>query len=244
MEISEYRNNLCEANQRLLEEIEKTLPVIFEKSNKKCWQAGIRKQQKCAVVYCMNYFSNDKIAHELLHIRMGLILGDNGIMLKKCGKNPILKMLFNNQNNAASQILNAYEHLVIFKQYLAMGFDRNEFFEDQSSHDYDNFICKLRTKGIRTSGKISVQDFMKVFACLFSYLFFPIDDRFCEQLSEIKKAERELFGMLQSFKKQLLNIPINDKGRVQIQKVYSTFMYSLDKYIMKNCDTNDPIFKI
>ncbi|MGN1375496.1 MAG: hypothetical protein ACI4V5_02960 [Prevotella sp.] len=245
MQISEYRNNLCVENQILLAKIEKQIPVVFEKSERNCWQASIRKSKGYAVVYCMDYFSDNKIAHELLHIETDLIMGDNRIMLNKCGKNPILHWLFLNENNdAASQILNAYEHLVILPKYEKMGFDKNDFFEDQKANRYEDFVNKVEQRGIRKpNGKISCQDFIIAFVCIMSYLFWPIDDRFNRQLAILKKSEKELFGIFKSFKDQLIKVPINKKGRQSIQLVYAWFMTTLDKYITKNCDTNEDFYK-
>lgn len=178
MEISEYRNYLCEQNQQLLAKIELQIPVVFQKSETNCWQASIKKSEGHAVVYCMDYFADNKIAHELLHIQNDIVMSDNGIMLSKCGKNGILRWLFlNKENDAASQILNAYEHHVIFPKYIQMGFDKNDFFEDQSATTYDNFIQRISQEGIRnTNGKIPCGNFITMFSCTVSYLFFPIDD--------------------------------------------------------------------
>jgi hypothetical protein len=243
IEISEYRNHLCEANRSLLAEIEEKIPVVFEKSNDDCWLATIRKTENCGVVYCKEPFADNKIAHELLHIKMGLIMGDNSIMLQKCDNNALLKWLFI-ENNAAPQILNAYEHLVILPMYENMGFDKNDFFEDQDVNSYEEFIDKQGAEGIRHNGKISVKDFITLFACTMSYMFFPIDNRFQPQLSVIKRTERDLYSMFKNFKIKLQKTPLNNQGKKQIQKVYSDFMGLLDRFIMRNCDTNNDFFRM
>lgn len=245
MDISEYRNRLCDANKKLLTEIEGKIPVKFEESNKDYWQAGIRKEENCGVIYYKEPFSDCKIAHELLHIKIGLIMGDNGIMLCYCGKNALLNWLFlNKDNDAASQILNAYEHLAIFPLYKNMGFDKDEFFEDQNENSYNEFIKKLDAEGIRNNGKISIDNFITIFSCLISFLFYPIDDRFKTHLAIIKNRERELYGIFKNFRDQLQKLPLNKTGRKQIQIVYTSFMITLDKFIMKNCDTDNDFFKM
>ena len=119
------------ANQKLLAEVVSFTPVKFTLWEEDYFACQVHKDEQgnqCeAEVFYKEPLEQAKIVHELLHAKTSLILGDNGIMYDIPDQTRIFQYMMDKNN--ASAIVNACEHVIFFPDYLAMGFEEADSFE-------------------------------------------------------------------------------------------------------------------
>ena len=104
MNEQELRNWLNPANQQLLTELEGIIPVHFTLWERNCHGCQVHKAENDVQhpveveVFYRNETSQAKIAHEMLHARTCLILGDGISLYDVDNKTPVYERLLNNGN--------------------------------------------------------------------------------------------------------------------------------------------------
>ncbi len=229
----------------LIDEIEKTIPVIFTSWEKEYSASKIHKENGVgkpisAEVYYKHNPSCPEIAHELLHIKTSLILGDNSIMLD----NKRFCILFDKK--FCEDFINQSEHVLFYKDYLSMGYPSVEFYEqiEDSGQQYLNI---LERNGFRTNGKItewSLTAFVKL--CVL-YLSFPIDNRFKTQKKSLKHIESTLYKVVDDYFKSLSGIHIVPTDRDKAEGLFESFANNIVAWIdshKKSMDINNFFFVV
>lgn len=214
----EIRNRLNDQNRRLLDEIEESISVRFEEWDKDFYAGKISKSEECGVVYCKPDLHQAKIAHELLHIKTGYSLGDDNVMLvmARQSSNPIVRMIIT--DDLCEGLLNQAEHYLFFEEYLNMGYNATDFFENlrlqMEAEQWKETIIK---HGIGNNGTYTTTEIYSYLAVLILFLLYPVKGQYAHQYKKVSKAVPELSTAMDRFKGELgaIRIDSEEKGRMQ-----------------------------
>lgn len=226
-----FRDKLCVKNVALLQEIEKIHPVRFEKWDQQNWGAKFSIKENVGIVFHPTIFSDAKAAHELLHLKMNIIMGDNRILLEEALKYPPhLPKLF--QFEVVQHFLNSYEHKKMFEEYLSMGFDANDFFEKAEQSDFfQNFVDKIWKEGLTDrSNNYHTDTLGQYICCIISYISYPLDSRWKKELKRLDRADKTLYKIILDYWNKILGISLNNAGKAIINKEHINFIAVMKKW--------------
>lgn len=229
---AEIRGGLDDNNQHLVSEIEKLIPVRFTVWNETYYECHVHKNNgelAEAEIKCKEPISQAKIAHELLHAKISLVLGDIGIMYTIDNPNDFFNAMMAIEN--ASMINNACEHLMSYPEFIDMGYDEAEFFE--SPEDIDarrQEIDKLYRNGLKDNGHYESRKVFSYLALLFSFLFYPNEDTFKREVKKLQKIDIKLYVIVNKLRLDCKELAIESDNREFIQNAYYNFAISLNKW--------------
>lgn len=232
----QVRSWLDKNNQTLISEIEMSVPVKFTHWDKDYFACQVHKNEEgepCEVeVYYKEPLSQEKIAHEFLHAKTSLILGDNAVMFAV--ENQCVPFKFMMQIENASNIVNACEHNMFFPDYLEMGYKEEDSFEQPKELDkkYEE-IEFLVTNGLKENGHYSIKRVFDYFGLVFTFLFYPNDDRFRRQVKQLRKVDVPLFLKLKKLKDDCSDILIEPGNKDFVQNAYFEFATDMNKWFAK-----------
>lgn len=214
----EIRNSLNDQNRRLLDEIEKSISVRFEEWDKDFYAGKISKSEGCGVVYCKPDLHQAKMAHELLHIQTGYSLGDDNVMLVMARQsgNPFVEMIIT--DDLCEGLLNQAEHYLFFEEYLNMGYNAIDFFENlRLQTEAEQWKEAIIKHGIGNNGTYTTTEVYSYLAVLILFLLYPVKRQYVHQYKKVSKAVPELSIAMDRFEGELRAIRIDsqDKGRMQ-----------------------------
>jgi hypothetical protein len=214
----EIKNSLNDENKRLLDDIENFISVRFEVWDKDFYAGKISKSEGCGVVYCKPDLHQAKIAHELLHIKTGYSLGDDNVMLGMAHKsgNPIVRMIIT--DDLCEGLLNQAEHYLFFEEYLNMGYNATDFFENlRLQTEAEQWKEAIIKHGIGNNGTYTTTEVYSYLAVLILFLLYPVKRQYAHQYKKVSKAVPELSIAMDRFEVELRAIRIDsqDKGRMQ-----------------------------
>lgn len=223
----------------LCKEIRKIVPLIFEQQDQKSYNAEIIKKSNgeeypiSAVVWYYEPLSLPKIAHELYHVKTGLILGDISIMVPGPSNDYYTKKLLNHR--FCQEMLNQTEHCIFYPYYKAHGYPAEEFYEVINPEPYFDILAEIEKKGIkRPDGKFVFQNVMDYLKLIVLFLFFPIDSRFSNQIRRLKHIDTDLFSIFKIFKNTITGLAIIPNNREILQTAYASLLTSIDDWSLKH----------
>lgn len=232
--MSNFREQLCANNIALLTEIEKKIPVIFEEWDKKYWSATIR-DSGVGVVYHPLIFSDAKAAHELLHIKIGLIMGNNKVLFDEAIKrvSSIPSFLFLFQHDVCQYFLNSYEHMKIFQEYLDMGFESSDFFENDGHDEGINtpFFDVINKGGLSLKGEYKIALLGQYICTTIAHMSYPFDNSKKKGLKILERTEKPLFKIIKNYWDKILSLPLTDEGKTKMDEEHKNFIKSMEKWI-------------
>ena len=236
MDNLEIRNKLNAQNLNLLQEIESTmLPVIFEEWSNNHYASKIAKSQSCGVVYCRPDLNQAKIAHELLHVKTGFLLGDCIIMLQIVGQCnvPLAELIIH--DSFCEGLVNQTEHYLFYNEYLAMGYNTADFFESHAvPQSAQLWIDQFEKKGLGSNGiynKTEVHAFLSVLILLMLY---PVKGQYKHQLKRLSKVNPALFDIMKRYVNSLNNIKLTANDRNKLQDAYKDLANSIISWVGAN----------
>jgi hypothetical protein len=219
---------LFDANiKELVAEIRSTVPLDFVEHDNHEYSAIIRKNSEtgepCScVLWYYEPLNLAKIAHELYHLKIGLMLGDNTVMLDYSNMNGIVQMLFCKQ--FCTGFLNQCEHFLFYPLFHAQGYDNKDFFESFEPEIYEPIFNKLVGQGLkRSNGEYTLNDVSNYMRLLALYMFFPFDNRFNSHKKALKRLQPEIFSIFNTFLNGLRTIHIIPQDRDKLQSLYMHF---------------------
>lgn len=232
----DVRDWLDEANKQLLAEIEKTTPVKFTFWTENHFGCQVHKDEngvQCEVeVYYKEPLSQAKIAHELLHAKTSIVLGDNAIMFVI--ENQTIPFIYLMKNENASQIVNACEHVIFFPDYLDMGYQEDDSFEPpQNLAKSFATIDELSAYKLKENGNYSIKKVFEYLALSFSFLFYPNEKRFKKQVKTLKQIDYPLFSIMNNLRRACTDCTIVPENKDFIQESYFDFANGLNKWFDK-----------
>jgi hypothetical protein len=228
----EIRNSLSEQNKRLLEEIEKSIPVRFEEWDKDFYAGKISKSEGCGVVYCKSDLHQAKIAHELLHVKTGHSLGDNNIMLvmARQSRNPFVRMIIT--GNLCEGLLNQAEHYLFFEEYLNMGYNATDFFENlRLQSEAEQWKETIIKRGIGNNGTYTITEIYSYLGVLMLFLLYPVRRQYARQYNKVSRAVPELSAAMERFVGELRTINPETQERERMQATYEALAGDIIRWV-------------
>ena len=228
MTSDEARSTLDEGNSKLLERIEKLLPVEFLDKGGTEYNSVIRKSNPIhAEVWFYTPLSQEKLAHELLHVHLASVLGDCSCLLYADPTCIFTTCLFTEQ--FCTDLLNQSEHVITYPLYLKMGYEPLKFVESiKDAHDSEYQLILLH--GVQRNGVYSsrnVDCFIRL--CVY-YLFFTIDNRFKQKCKALKDIDKTLYQVVENYHSALKTITIKPQNRNKLQNIYKSFRNNLTRW--------------
>lgn len=232
----EIRNWLDPEIKKLLAEVEAIVPVKFTLWDEDYFACQVHKDTngvQCeAEVFFKEPPSQPKIAHELLHAKTSLILGDNGIMFSVQNQCALFPHFLSHHN--ASNIVNACEHNIFFPDYLDMGYAEDDSFEQpQDLEKRMKDISALETHGLKEDGHYSSEKVFMYLGLVFSFLFYPGEKRFKKVVKRLRKIEVSLFTIMMNLKKDCSDLVIVPENKDFLQQSYFEFGEKMNAWMTK-----------
>jgi len=232
----EIRNSLDTAIKILLSDIEASVPVKFTKWNNDHFACQVHKNangEQCeAEILYKEPLEQAKLAHELLHVKTSIILGDNSIMFSV--ENPC--QLFTNflSLENASNIVNVCEHVIFFPDYLDMGYEEEDSFEKPTDLDKSlKELIFLESHGLKEDGHYSSDKLFLYLSLVFSFLFYPNENRFKREVKRLRKINLPLFTIIKNLKAACSDLEVIPENRDYIQEAYREFAEKMNEWMTK-----------
>lgn len=234
MEEEHLRKDLDSQNKTLLSEIERRVPVRFTRWDNDYYASQLHKNsggEYCeAEVFYKEPLEQAKIAHELLHSKTGLILGDNAIMFAV--ENQTIP--FQYMMKGAENIGNVCEHVIFYPVYIEMGYNEEDFCEQAKDLDRRmEELAFLLKNGLKDKGHYSSQKVSQYLGLAFSFLFYPHEERFKKEVKQLRKIDVTLFSRIMRLKEACCNLDIIPENRDYIQEAYLDFANNMNDWFAK-----------
>lgn len=221
-EIQDIYEQLDENNKQMVEQLNEYHPVEF-----RMWQedhySSLVKYRDVPVPKIVILFytplSQEKIAHELLHMFCAIFLGTNECMLSKPDEEGVRKYIF--PELFCEQFLNNVEHILIYPEYKDMGYNPSLFFEPYI--DPGNNVEEFLKYSMKSNGKYSLAMVVNYLALCTFLESFPLD-KSCEKLiKKIKCVEYPLYYIVAQFFKKIKDTNIFEDNYNYMQQQYEDF---------------------
>lgn len=236
MTSDEAKQSLDSANSKLLAQIEKNIPVIFiEKGatsivlNKMCYESILRKSEPVrAEVLFYTPISQDKIAHELLHMYIASTMGDCANIIYPDPNCLFTTCLFT--NSFCEDLLSQSEHVIMYPLYKGMGYNPDLFFESlDDMHDAKyQALLSFGIKNNRVYSSKNLDCFIRL--CIY-YMSFPLDNRYKRKCKKLRSVDKSLYSIIETYFNQLRSITINQINRQKLQQTYKSLRDNIARWV-------------
>ena len=229
------RDSLDKQTKALLEEVENHIPVKFTKWDQDHFACQVHKDgtgRQCeAEVFYKEPIEQAKIAHELLHAKTSLILGDNAIMFSV--PKPTIPFICLMETDNASNIVNACEHIIFFPEYLDMGYKEEDSFEKPQDIDKrKKELACLVEQTLKDKGQYSIQKVFQYLGLAFSFMFYPNNMKFKNEIKMLRRIDAILYAIINVLK-EACSVDIIPENKEYIQKAYYGFANSMNDWFAK-----------
>lgn len=237
MDENEIRAWLNPKNQQLLSEIESKIPVKFTLWEKDYFGCQVHKNEQgehCEVeIYVKKNLSQAKIAHELLHAKVDLVLGDGYELFNVENKTKALEDLLS--GDGAGNIVNACEHLIFYHDFIDMGFSENDMFEnDCLSDEARKMLDNLHEHGLKLGLNYDINRVFQYLSLAFSLCFYPNEKKFEEEIKILKDINSVLFSKVNTLKKTCVDLEITPENKVVLADAYNQFSKGMNSWFNAN----------
>lgn len=239
MNEEEVRKWLDDNNKQLLLEVEKIVPVKFSLWDNDHFACQVHKNDQgvqCeAEIFYIKPPAQSKIAHELLHAKTSLILGDNGIMFSISNQSAPFIWLMKHEN--ASNIVNLCEHVIFFPDYLDMGYSEEDSFEQPRDlvRNHEKLFY-LEKHGLKEKGRYDIRKVFDYLGLVFTFLFYPNEKRFHKEVKTLKKIDFPLFSRVYNLKRACTDLDITPANKDYLQQEYFNFAKDINGWFSKAFD--------
>ena len=175
--------------------------------------------------------SQAKIAHEMLHAKVDLVLGYGTTLFDVPNKTRALEVLLAN----AAQIVNACEHVIFFPDYLGMGYREEDSFEEYNlSEETRNNLEFLCNHGLKQGCNYDINRVLQFLGLAFSLRFYPNEDRFTGELDRLKRLDRALYSKVERLWDDCMDIEIIPEDSALLQNAYRNFSITMNSWFRAN----------
>lgn len=232
MNSDEIKYQLNEQNKKLLQTIEEFLPVRFELWDENYYGAKISKKENCGIVYCRTDLHQAKIAHELLHLKTGSLLGDDEVILSFVRKSISPQVYQIVSDSLCKDLLNHTEHYLMFEEYQSMGYNAIDFFESHSlQSEATQWINHIEKHGLGVKGYYTTNEIHSYIGLLILLYLYPIRGQYKYQIKKISKCIPSLAKIVKDFTDKLSEITTNSEDREKMEKAYVALATGLIEWI-------------
>lgn len=221
-EIQDIYEQLDENNKRMVEQLKKYYPVEFRLWKDAHYSSLVKRNdvpEPTIVVLYYTPLSQEKIAHELLHMFCAINLGINESMLSKSDEEGLCKYIF--PESFCEQFLNNVEHILIYPEYKDMGYDPCLFFEPYDNPE--NKVNEFLKYGIKVNGKYSLARVVNYLALCIFLESFPLDNSCKKLIKKIKYVEYPLYFIVANFFKEIKDTDVFSNNYDYMQQQYEVF---------------------
>ena len=235
MNEEELRAWLDPHNRQLLTEIEQTVPVRFTLLDGNSYGCQVHKDEQGVMreveVFYKEPLSQAKIAHEMLHAKVDIVLG-NGITLFDV---PNMTIALEGLLANASQIVNACEHVIFFRDYLGMGYREEDSFEEYNlSEETRNNMDFLCNHGLKQGCYYDVNRVFQYLSLAFTLRFYPNEDRFSGEIDRLRRLDRVLFSKVECLWDVCMELEIVPDDSALLQNAYRNFSITMNSWFRAN----------
>lgn len=221
-------------NRSLLEQIETIIPVKFTLWDKNHYACQVHKdnqgQKREIEVYYKEPLSQAKIAHELLHAKVDVILCD-GITLYDV---PNICKATEGLLTNADQMVNGCEHYIFFPEYLDLGYAEEESFEEyQIPAESQELLDSLCQHGLKSGLQYDINKVFQFLSLSFTFCLYPNDERFIAEKERLKSLDKVLFSKVDKLRDDC-DLEIIPENRQYLQDAYREFTRSVNSWFLAN----------
>jgi hypothetical protein len=186
-----------------------------------------------ATIYYYNKepLSQAKIAHELLHVKADIMLGDNTIMVQIARESPILSCIF--REDFCVHILNVTQHIAMAPYLEDMGWFPNDYFETEDLKGLESEFKDFMKNGLKEGKLKNLKNISNYLNYLFTFMFFP-GNKFKSELIQLKKVDYVLFHRVKELYKAFNDISLEEDNTDFIQTEYRRFIEGVKNWIDDN----------
>ena len=222
--------------KQLLHEIEAIVPVKFTEWGKSNYGSQLHKNSdgspREAEVFLRQPLEMSKIAHELLHMKVDLAMGDNNCMFAISNQHYWYTQIVS--YDSAAHILNVCQHVIFFPDYLDMGYAEEDSFEDKELDVKKKADLQELTKtGLKTNGQYDISKVARYIALVFTMDFYPNENRFKKELKALRKKDNPLYSIIHELRRSCTNVEIDAGNRDYLQEAYFNFATKLNEWLKK-----------
>lgn len=237
MNEEELRVWLDTQNRQLLAEIEQNIPVRFTLWDKTFHACQVHKDDQgnhnVAEIFYREETSHAKIAHELLHAKTAIILGDGIALFDVPNKTSAYEGLLQGEN--AGGIVNACDHVIFFPEYIDMGYREEDSFEEYNPTDEAlqllDFLCNHR---LRLGGRYDTNRVFQYISLAFSFYFYPNENRFMNEVNALRIIDRGLFRKLTILRNACTDLDIIPENKEYLDDAYREFGIEINRWFRVN----------
>lgn len=208
---------LDDKNKKLVSFIELHVPVIFTFKEGDCYSCQMHKKEdrsnKSAEIFYKKPLEQGKFAHELLHMKAELMLGDNYVIYETALLNETLAKIFDYQ--FCADILNLTQHIAFAPDIIEMGYPNDKHFEYETVNSNIIYIYDdaLKTK-LKSSNVYDINRVKYYLQLLFIFMFYPDNKRFKRELNNLKKVDVPLYLKVNTLKNAFVNIDLEEDNKI------------------------------
>ncbi|KKB45088.1 hypothetical protein HMPREF1212_05356 [Parabacteroides sp. HGS0025] len=182
-------------NKQLLQEVRKAYSVTFESHNKD-YEANYTINKTAIIYYNPTKFSNEGIAHELLHLWLKTFGGFSSNHIYLAFKSdPKLCLIFSKE--LCDHIGNCQDHIKMYPKYIEMGYSPKLFIRDAEKEQ-----CALNNIRLLSLDKSNIQSGQQMdmfIGYLISIYAHHIKLDYSQHLLLLKQKDLELFEVVTEF---------------------------------------------
>lgn len=232
-EVRDIYGLLDENNRQMVDRLREVHPVEFRVWNSSHYLSLVKvKDVPCPTIVVLFYtpISQEKIAHELLHMFCAVTLGTNECMLAQDEDDEICKKIFTDA--FCERLLNNSEHIIIYPEYLDLGYEPSLFFEPYK--DPQEVVNQFKQYGIKIGGKYSLTMIINYLSLCIHLESFPFDNSCRKYLNQMIKFEYPLYYIVSGFFKKIKGIEITPDNYEFMQEQYKAFRDSVSSWCKRN----------
>lgn len=182
----------------LLADVRKSYTVIFAEHGEN-YASNYTINKEATIYYNPRQFSNDSIAHELLHVWLKTLDYFTSNHLYLCAKeNPKLSLIFSKR--LCDHIGNCQDHIKMYPKYLEMGYAPESFIRDSTKEQCS--ISNINSLRIRNGNFLNGEQIDFFIGSLISIYAHHIPMDYSARLSKLESIDAGLFEIVTSFWKE------------------------------------------
>lgn len=234
--MNEVLNYLNDTNKKIVSFIEQYVPVIFTKKECDNYESQMHKKEngspKSAEIFYKEPLEQAKFAHELMHMKTDLMIGDDQIVYEISLSDRRLSKIIDEQ--FCADLLNVTQHVVFAPEMKELGYGMEQFEYETlnptiKSIYNDALETKLKFMGVYDSTR--VQCYIKL---LLMYMFYPDDKRFTKEINALKTIDFVLFSIVKKLHIAFEDLELDERNKDYIQNQYREFAEGIQKWIHKH----------
>lgn len=224
---------LDDANKEILASIEQYVPVKFTKMDCDNYCSQMHKNGEglpmSAEIIYKDPMEQAKFAHELLHMKADLMIGDDLIVYEIAMSDEKLSKIMDKQ--FCEDLLNVTQHIAFAPDIEEMGYGMEQFeYETVSPKTEEIYEDALKTRlkflGVYHSER--VQCYLKL---LLMFMFFPDEKRFAKQVKALKNVDYILYSRVKELRNAFENVELSEESYDFIQDQYKAFAEGVQKWV-------------